>query len=44
LTKTNIKQLLENGITTEIKGFKSKSGKQFNAKLQINDGKIEFLF
>ena len=44
LTKTNIKQLLENGITTEIKGFKSKTGKQFNAKLQINDGKIVFLF
>ena len=44
LTNTNIKQLLENGITTEIKGFKSKTGKQFNAKLQINDGKIEFLF
>lgn len=44
MTNTNIKQLLENGITTEIKGFKSKTGKQFNAKLQINDGKIEFLF
>lgn len=44
LTNTNIKQLLENGITTEIKGFKSKSGKQFNAKLQIIDGKIEFIF
>ena len=44
LTKTNVKQLLENGITTEIKGFKSKSGKQFNAKLQITNGKIEFIF
>ena len=44
LTKTNIMQLLEKGITTEIKGFKSKSGKQFNAKLQIADGKIQFLF
>lgn len=44
LTKENIRQLLEKGITTEIKGFKSKSGKQFNAKLQIIDGKIEFLF
>ena len=44
LSKTNIKQLLENGITTEIKGFKSKSGKQFNAKLQIVDGKIQFIF
>ncbi len=44
ITKTNIKQLLENGITTEIKGFKAKSGKQFNARLQIMNGEIKFLF
>lgn len=44
LSKTNIEQLLKNGITTEIKGFKSKSGKKFNAKLQIINGKIEFIF
>lgn len=44
ISKTNIKQLLENGVTTEIRGFKAKSGKQFNAKLQIINGKIEFIF
>ena len=44
ISKTNIKQLLENGVTTEIKGFKAKSGKQFNAKLQIINGEIKFLF
>lgn len=44
ISKTNIKQLLENGVTTEIRGFKAKSGKQFNAKLQIINGEIKFLF
>lgn len=44
ISKKNIKQLLENGVTTEIKGFKAKSGKQFNAKLQIINGEIKFLF
>ena len=44
ITKNNVKQLLEKGITTEIKGFKSKSGNQFNAKLQITNGEIKFLF
>lgn len=44
ISKTNIKQLLEIGVTTEIKGFKAKSGKQFNAKLQIINGEIKFLF
>ena len=44
ISKTNAKQLLEKGITTEIKGFKSKSGKQFNAKLQIINEEIKFLF
>lgn len=44
ISKTNIKQLLENGVTTEIRGFKAKSGKQFNAKLQIINEEIKFLF
>lgn len=44
ITKSNVKQLLEKGLTTEIKGFKSRTGKQFNAKLHINNGKVEFLF
>ena len=45
LTESNVKALLENRITKEIKGFKSKSGKLFNAKLKLNnDNKIEFEF
>lgn len=44
ISKTNIKQLLENGVTTEIRGFKAKSVKQFNAKLQIINEEIKFLF
>ena len=45
LTESNVKSLLENRITKEIKGFKSKSGKLFNAKLKLNnDNKIEFEF
>lgn len=45
LTKANIKALLKSGETSEIKGFKSKLGKNFNAKLLLtNEGKIEFKF
>lgn len=45
LTKTNIKELLKNGRTQEIKGFKSKTGKVFNASLVINnDRKVSFDF
>lgn len=44
VTKTNIKQLLEKGMTSEIRDFKSKSGKQFNARLQLINGEIKFLF
>jgi DNA topoisomerase-3 len=44
ITETNVKQLVEKGITNEIKGFKSSTGKSFAAKLKINEGKIEFSF
>lgn len=44
VTKANIKELLIKGETSEIKGFKSKSGKIFNSKLIMNNGKIEFKF
>ena len=30
--------------TAKIKGFKSKSGKPFEAKLQLQNGKVVFLF
>lgn len=47
LTDANIKQLLEKGITKPIKGFTSKAGKPFDAKLKLasdNSGKLEFEF
>jgi len=45
LTKNQVKTLLEKGITGKIKGFKSKKGKKFDAKLRLSgDGKIEFAF
>lgn len=36
LTETAVKELLTNGITSMISGFKSKSGKKFDAKLALN--------
>lgn len=44
LTKTQIEQLAKNGRTGVIKGFKSKAGKTFNARLKIEDNKIIFDF
>ena len=41
----NIKKLLETGTTSEIKGFVSKkSGKEFSARLAIEQGKVVFKF
>ncbi|MFV8314791.1 topoisomerase C-terminal repeat-containing protein [Aerococcus viridans] len=44
IPKKNIQELLDRGITSEIKGFKSKKGKPFNAKLKIVENKITFDF
>lgn len=45
ITKAIAKQLLEKKKTNLLKGFKSKSGKMFEAYLKLNDGgKIEFVF
>jgi DNA topoisomerase-3 len=44
LTKTNIKDLLSKKETSLIKGFKSKKGYIFNAKLKIHNNKLEFDF
>jgi DNA topoisomerase-3 len=46
LTKSNIKQLLSKGQTNIIKGFTSKAGKKFDAKLKLaenGNGRLEFL-
>lgn len=44
LSNKNIADLLKKGSTAKIKGFKSKAGKLFDAKLQIDNGNIVFLF
>ena len=44
IPKINIKQLIEKGETTEIKGFKSKKGYKFNAKLKLEGEKLQFIF
>lgn len=46
LTESQVKAICENGKTNVIKGFKSKSGKEFNAKLVLNRAtrKLEFEF
>ena len=37
-------QLIRNGITEEIEGFKSKTGKKFSARLKLENGQISFDF
>lgn len=45
LTDNQVKELCENRETKTIKGFKSKSGNKFSAKLILNqENKIEFVF
>lgn len=44
IPKKNIQELLDKGTTSEIKGFKSKKGKSFNAKLRIENNKLKFMF
>ena len=44
ITKANTKQLLQKGETSMLSGFKSKNGRNFQAKLILNDSKIEFKF
>lgn len=43
LTEANVKELLTNGITGTIRGFKSKTGKKFDARVALNkdeNGKV----
>lgn len=45
LTASQAKALLQKGETPVIKGFQSKSGKSFDAKLRLTpEGKVEFVF
>lgn len=44
LTEANIKKLLNGEKTPLIKGFKSKKGKNFDAILTLDNGKMKFEF
>ena len=44
ISLSNAKMLLENGMSSEIKGFISKAGKPFDARLAIESGKVIFKF
>jgi DNA topoisomerase-3 len=39
-----VKLLLTKGVTNTIKGFKSKAGKSFDAKLKLENNKVVFAF
>ena len=39
ISKKNVEKLLKDGITSNIEGFISKNGKNFNAKLKLDDNK-----
>lgn len=44
ITNAAVKRLVEKGETNLIKGFTSKSGKSFDAKLKLDEGKVVFSF
>lgn len=44
ISEAQVKQLLSKGETAELKGFKSKAGKTFAAKLVIVEGRVTFGF
>jgi DNA topoisomerase-3 len=44
ISKNQAKTILKNGKSAPLKGFKSKTGKKFNASLVINDSGVEFSF
>jgi DNA topoisomerase-3 len=44
ITSRTAKALLRDGHSSLLKGFKSKSGKPFNARLKLVDGRVNFEF
>ncbi|MGB7327397.1 MAG: DNA topoisomerase 3 [Rubripirellula sp.] len=44
ISVTNVKKLIKKGETPIVKGFRSKAGKKFDAKLKLVDGKVQFDF
>ena len=44
ITDVEAKQLLTEGRTEKLRGFKSKAGKFFEAVLELKDNKVQFVF
>ena len=45
INKNIAKEILNNKISSEIKGFISKNNKEFSAKLKLeDDGRLSFVF
>ncbi len=44
ITVDIVKKLCCEGTTKKLKGFRSKSGKSFSARLKIEEGKVKFIF
>jgi DNA topoisomerase-3 len=44
ITARMAKSLLNEGQTSVLKGFKSKAGKPFDARLKLVDGEVKFDF
>lgn len=44
ISKANAKLLLETGYSSRIKGFVSKAGNRFDAKLKLQNNKLVFMF
>lgn len=44
ITTAMLKELLEIGVTKKMKGFKSKAGKNFEASLMLENGKVKLNF
>lgn len=44
ISATTVKQLLEKGKSSLLKGFISKKGRKFEAYLVLNDGRVQFEF
>ena len=44
ITARTAKTLLSRGETSVLKGFKSKAGKPFSARLKLVDGQVKFEF
>lgn len=44
ITESIATSLLEKGKTSTLKGFRSKAGKSFEARLKLEEGKVDFVF